>query len=58
MFVSGENLFFTIFFKVEFFIFWEISLTGIDGQEDMKLICGTTVVEEKDKLEKEDKVIN
>lgn len=29
---------------------------GIDGQEDMKHICGIIVVEERDKLVKEDKV--
>lgn len=31
---------------------------GIDGLEDMKLICGITVAERKDKLGKEDKVKN
>lgn len=30
----------------------------IDGQEDMKLICGTTVVEGKGNQGKADKVIN
>lgn len=30
---------------------------GIVGRVDMKLICGTTVAEEKGKLGKEDKVI-
>lgn len=38
--------------------FNKFSVLGIDGQEDMKLIFGTIVVDEKDRLEKEDKVIN
>jgi hypothetical protein len=32
-------------------------LLGIDGPGDMKHIYGTIVVEEKDKAEKEDKVL-
>jgi hypothetical protein len=31
-------------------------IEGIDGQEDMRLIFGIIVVEERDKLAKEDKV--
>lgn len=33
-----------------------VSCTDIDGQEDMKLIFGTTVAEEKAKLGRVDKV--
>lgn len=40
-----------------FKILIEFGNTGIDGREDMRLIYGTIVAEEKDKLEKEDKVI-
>jgi hypothetical protein len=33
-------------------------IEGIDGQEDMRLIFGIIVVEERDKLAKEDNVIS
>lgn len=38
-----------------FFFFFHLD---IDGQVGMKLTCGTIVAEEKDRVEKEDKVIN
>lgn len=33
-----------------------VSFTDIDGLGDMRLICGITVAEEKDRLAREDKV--
>lgn len=41
-------------------LYWYLELmlgADIDGQEDMRHICGIIVVEEKDKLEKGDKVV-
>lgn len=48
------ELTYVIIFIYTFVVF--VCVLDIDGQEDMKLICGIIVVEDKDKVEKGDKV--